>query len=91
MQALNMVHDINIPEISSTASTAANRSAFYKKLKSQKYKCILNMLMISLAFIILIWFALLSRATIVILQNIKFNQTMIQKELNELLTSAHKI
>ena len=63
----------DIPEISSTSSKEQNQKAFYKKLRSRKYKCILSVVMTSISFFIIIWLALLTRGSLLLLQKLNLD------------------
>ena len=65
--------EIDIPEISSTSSKEQNQRAFYKKLRSRKYKCILSVVMTGISFFIIIWLALLVRGIMLLLQELNLD------------------
>lgn len=78
----------DIPEISSTASRTENRRAFYNKLQSRKYKCLLTLMMSVISFFLVIWFAVLSRATLEVLQKLEFDFTEM-KEVVQNMSATH--
>ena len=61
-----------IPEISSTSSSSKNRAAFYNKIRSRKYKFILNLLITTISFCLIIWIGLMTRGTILLLEKLEF-------------------
>lgn len=72
----------DIPEISSTSSSSENRSAFYKKLRSRKYKCILTVMMITFSFVIVMWLAVLAKASLVVFEAMELDRDALRGVLS---------
>lgn len=76
-----------IPEISSTTSRTENQKAFYNKLQSRKYKCLLTLIMSAISFFLVLWFAVLSRGTLAVLKKLEFDFSVMKDAVHNM--SAH--
>jgi len=82
---IEMTKATDVSEISSTASKKTNQAAFYKKLRSRKYKCFLAFTLSLISWFLIIWFGVLTRIALSILEKLDFDFSTMKDQIRSLL------
>jgi len=72
-------------EISSTASKTKNEKAFYNKLRSRRYKCLITLCVSLISWFLIVWFGVLSRLALTILEKLDFDFTQMKQEIHKIM------
>jgi len=79
----------DVDEISSTASKTKNEKAFYNKLRSRKYKCVVTLCVSLISWFLIVWFGVLSRLALTILEKLDFDFHEMKEELHKLVQTQN--
>jgi len=80
-----IVKPTDASEISSTTSKTKNQKAFYNKLRSRRYKCLITLCVSLISWFLIVWFGVLSRLALTILEKLDFDFTEMKQEIHELM------